>query len=203
MSALALIAGAFFYSGMGEMPKDNKMPDQLEEKKEEAKSAEAKSAEAGGMPASWQEYLDKQPEAVKSLYSSHAEGLLNTVKATRLERDALARQVKDLAKAQAEGSDARKQLDEFSGRLEDAERRATFLEDAPAAQCKNPKAAWLLAKAGDHFDRQGRPDWASIKAEAPELFGVVTAKSNAGTGTEKAPTSRNMNDFIRKAAGRS
>ncbi|HET8669771.1 MAG TPA: hypothetical protein VFM05_03825, partial [Candidatus Saccharimonadales bacterium] len=54
-------------------------------------------------PASFEEFLNAQPEEVKALYQSHNAALLNSVKATRDERDALKKQVKDLAKGQTEG----------------------------------------------------------------------------------------------------
>jgi predicted outer membrane protein len=157
----------------------------------------------GETPASWEEYLATQPESIQGLYTSHSEALVNTVKATRQERDALSKQLKELAKTQAAGSEAQKQLEAMSAQLQEAEQRASFFEDAGSAQCRNTKAAWLLAKAGGHFEKNGRPNWAAIRGEAPELFGPVLTKSNAGTGTQSAaPTGKDMNEFIRKAAGR-
>jgi chemotaxis protein histidine kinase CheA len=162
-------------------------------------------APAGEMPASFEEFLEKQDEGIKALYTSHSEALLNTVKATRDERDALKKQIKELAKGQAEGSEARRQLEEMGAQLEKTERRAAFLEDAmkPEIQCKNARAAWLLADAEGLFDKKGNPDWAAIKREAPELFGAPVANANAGQGTQTPPDPhQNMNAFIRKAAGR-
>ncbi len=153
----------------------------------------------------WETWLEGQDEQVRTLIQKQTEGLLNTVKATRSERDDLAKQIKDLAKKQAEGSDARRALDEMSAKLETTERRAAFMEEAikPEVQCKNPRAAFLLAEAENLFTKRGDPDWAAIKAAAPELFGTVSANANAGTGTQKPPTpAQNMNDFIRKASGR-
>lgn len=159
----------------------------------------------GEMPASFEEFLEAQPEAVKALYNSHSEALLNTVKATRSERDDMAKKIRELTKGMAEGSEAKRQLEEMSAALEKAEKRASFLEDAmkPELQCRNAKAAWLLAEAGNLFDRKGQPDWQAIRAEAPELFGVASANANAGNGTGKPPApQKNMNDFIRRASGR-
>ena len=156
-------------------------------------------------PANWETWFEAQDATVKELYKQHSEGLLNTVKATRKERDDLSNEIKKLAKGQAEGSDARKALDAMGEKLEATERRAAFLEDAmrPEIQCRNPRAAWLLADAGGHFDKHGRPTWDAIKKEAPELFGVAIAQANAGAGTGKPPTpAQNMNAFIRAAAGR-
>ena len=160
---------------------------------------------ASETPASFEEFLERQDEGVKTLYNSHSEALLNTVRATRTERDDFAKQIKALSKGMAEGTDAKKQLDQMTAQLEKTERRAAFLEDAmkPEIQCRNARAAWLLAEASDLFDKKGMPNWAAIKAEAPELFGVTAANANAGQGTAQPPRpAQNMNNFIRKAAGR-
>lgn len=169
----------------------------------ETNAVEQTSQAQSETPQSWEGYLETQPEPIRELYTRHSQSLLNSVKATRDERDALARQVKELLPKAEKGSDIEKSLVEISGRLEASERRAAFLEDAmrPEVQCKNAKAAWVLASAQELFDKHGRPDWAAIKAEAPEIFGAATANANAGAGTgTPPPASKSMNDFIR--AGR-
>jgi len=156
-------------------------------------------------PETFEAFLEGQPEKIKALYTSHSEALLNTVKATREERDNFKKQIKELAKGQAEGSEAKSQLEQMAAQLEKTERRAAFLEEAmnPAVQCKNARAAFLLAEAENLFDKKGNPDWAAIKREAPELFGVPTANANAGNGTQEKPTPhQTMNDFIRSKAGK-
>ena len=166
---------------------------------------QAQPENQGETPENFEVWLEGQEAKVKELYNAHSEALLNTVRATRKERDDFAKQIKELAKGQAEGSETRKQLDEMSVRLETSERRAAFLEESlkPEIQCRNAKAAWIVAQADNLFDRKGNPDWAAIKNEAPELFGAATAQANAGTGTATPPpASKNMNDFIRTAAGR-
>ena len=183
------------------------MPQPNDPNKPDPNNPDPNNADPGSTlpPPTWDSFLDAQDDETKALYASHSEGLLNTVKATRTERDALAKQIKKLAAEQDEGSDARKELDSMSERLEQSERRATFLEEAfkPEVQCRNPKAAWLLAEAGDHFDRRGNPHWDAIKAAAPELFGVKIAKANAGDGTGNPPASaKDMNKWIRTVAGR-
>ena len=159
----------------------------------------------GETPADFETWLEGQEPKVKELYTQHSEALLNTVRATRKERDDMAKQIKELAKQTAEGSDARKALDEMSARLEVTERRASFMEEAmkPEIQCRNARAAWLVATSENLFDKKGNPDWNAIKQEAPELFGAITANAQAGAGTASPPPAKkNMNDFIRTAAGR-
>lgn len=167
--------------------------------------ANPETPKSDATPASWDAFLEKQPAEIKALYASHSEGLLNSVKATRDERDTLKKQIKDLAKAQAEGSEAKAQLEAITAQLEVTERRASFLEEAvkPEIECRNPGAAWVIAKAQDLFTKNGQPDWKSIKTAAPELFGKAIANANAGSGTENLPAPKNdMNSFIRSKGGR-
>ncbi|NPV85992.1 MAG: hypothetical protein HPY45_08300 [Anaerolineae bacterium] len=152
-------------------------------------------------------WLDKQDEKVKALYSAHITGLKNTVSATRQERDELAKQIRELAGKAEKGSEAEKALKDISARLEAAERRAAFLEEAskPEIGCRNPKAAYAVAIAEGLFNsKTGLPDWETLKKIAPEFFGVKPAGSgNAGDGAGgNAEGKFDMNAAIRRAAGR-
>jgi hypothetical protein len=160
---------------------------------------------ASATPESWDAWLQAQPDNVKSLYQTHTAGLQNTVKATRQERDDLARQIKDLLPKAEKGSELEKSLTEFSQKLDAAEKRAQFVEEAvkPEIGCRNPKAAYVLAAAENLFTRSGAPDWNAIKAAAPELFGTPSTPGNAGNGTDKPAPKAGMNEYIRHMAGRS
>jgi hypothetical protein len=160
--------------------------------------------EQGETPASWEAWIEAQPEDVKGLYNTHVEGLRNTVRATRDERDALKDQLKELGKKAETGSELEKSLNEALAKIEQTERRAAFVEDAvrPEIGCSNPKAAYALAQAEGLFDRKGAADWNAIKAAAPELFKKPSAAGNAGNGTSNPPKANTMNDYIRRAAGR-
>jgi hypothetical protein len=156
-------------------------------------------------PASFEAWLEGQDETIKTLYQSHSEKLLNTVRVTREERDDFKKQLKDLSKKATEGSELKQQLDQMTAQVEKSEKRAAFLEEAakPETQCRNIKAAWLLAESGNFFDKRGNVDWTALKAEAPELFGTPTANANAGRGTQQPPAKQNdMNAFIRSKGGR-
>lgn len=159
-------------------------------------------------PATWDDYVAKLPEDQRTLltglYEAKNADLLKTVKATRGERDTLATQLRDAAKKMEKGSEAQTQLNEQATKLDEANRRADFYEEAPAQECRNPKAAFALAKASNLFKANGSPDWKAIKEEAPELFGVVVkpkGKGGAGAGTEKQQRTVSVNDFIRAKAG--
>lgn len=181
------------------------LPTQQQEQKQVTPPATEQPKPPSATPATWEAFLEGQPAEVKALYTSHSESLLNTVKAVRDERDSFKKQLKDLAKNAEAGSEAQKQLEAMSAQLEITERRASFLEEAvkPEIECRNPGAAWVIAKAQDLFTKNGQPDWKAIKSAAPELFGKVIANANAGAGTGQPPAKQNsMNDFIR-SRGRS
>ncbi len=167
-------------------------------------STDTNTTAANDLPANFDEWIGKQPDNVKALYTQHVTGLQNTVKATREERDTLRTQLKDLLPKAEKGSELEKSLTESLSKLELAERRAAFVEDAvkPEIGCRNPKAAFLLAQADNLFDRRGSPDWAAIKAAAPELFGAPRVDANAGDGTDNQPPKADMNNYIRRMAGR-
>lgn len=159
-------------------------------------------------PATWEDYIASLPEdqrtTVNGLYEAKNTALLNTVKATRTERDTFASELRDAAKKLEKGSEAQTQLLEQASALDEANRRADFYEAAPAQECRNPKVAFALAKASNLFLKTGLPDWKAIKEEAPELFGVVTkpkGKGAAGAGTEAKQEGTSINQFIRAKAG--
>lgn len=149
----------------------------------------------------WYGALDTQ---AKSLFDEHVNGLKTALHTERDNRAALAKQIKDLAAKADKGSELEKQLTDASAKLEAAERRAAFAEDAikPEIGCTNVKAAFALAQAEDLFDRHGRPDWNALKVTAPELFRKPTVGSaDGGAGTNQGPK-LDMNTLIRRAAGR-
>lgn len=160
--------------------------------------------EATGSPTTWESWLDNQGEDVKKMYLDHTQGLLNTVKTTRDERDTVKGQLKEALKKADKGSESEKALTDALDRLDKASKKADFLEDAvrPEIGCKNPKTAFALAVAENLFLSNGAPDWETIKKSAPELFGVVSVKSNAGSGTNNPPAKQTMNDLIRGNLGR-
>ncbi len=161
-------------------------------------------------PTTWDDYIAGLPEdqqsIVTKLYEDKNKNLLNTVRATREERDTFAQQLRDAAKTAGKGSDAEKLYTEQAEKLELANKRADFYEAASEHQCRNAKAAFKLATVDDLFDKKGMPDWDKIKEAAPELFGEVKSKpkgkGGAGEGTDKTPApARTFNDVIRSQAG--
>lgn len=154
-------------------------------------------------PETFEAWLEGQDEKVKGLVAKRFEALENTARVRKEEREALADELKDLKKKK--GDELQTAIDQVSAKLEIAEKRASFLEEAvnPAIECRNPGAAWVIAKAQDLFDKKGQPDWKAIRTAAPELFGKPIANANAGAGTQAAPAAKNdMNSFIRSRGGR-
>jgi hypothetical protein len=157
-------------------------------------------------PIVFEDWIKVQDATVVAAYTEHTSGLQNTVKATRKERDDLSKQIATLTAQAAKGSDLEKSLQDLQMQLEAASRRASFAEDAvkPEIGCSNPKAAFAIAQADGLFNKSGAPDWASIKAAAPELFvkKSPTPPGNGGEGSRTAPTTANtMDDRIRQMAG--
>lgn len=152
-------------------------------------------------------WLGEQPEHVRKGYEGKTQGLHSALETERNQRKEFAKQLKELSAKAEKGSEAERALGEMSSRVELAEQRAAFYEDAgkPEIGCSNPKAAFLVAQADGMFKRSGEPDWNAIKQAAPELF--VSRKmppGNAGSGNgAPAPKGGSMNDYIRAAAGRS
>ena len=153
----------------------------------------------------WDDILKTLPEEQQKLYTDYTSGLHNSVKATRDERDDLKNQVEEALKKAEKGSELEKSLTETLSKLDKAERRANFAEQAiqPEIGCRNVRAAFATAQADDLFRKNGDPDWDAIKKAAPELFGPVIPDGDAGKGTEKdAHQTADMNVAIRRMAGR-
>ncbi len=105
------------------------------------------------------------------------------------------------------GSETRAQFEQISGKLEEAERRADFFEEAskPEVGCTNPRLAYLGAQEIGAFSSKGKVDWEAIKKNFPELFRTAQPRTagNAGAGTgTTAPGAPNMDSMIRQAARR-
>jgi hypothetical protein len=156
-------------------------------------------------PFNFDSWLGEQPDHVKSGLDAHTAALKNALESERTQRKQFSKELRDLTAKAEKGSEAEKTLGEMSTRLEQAEQRAAFYEEAGRAEiaCSNPKAAFLIAASEGLFTKRGDPDWQAIKAAAPELFGrKVIPNGNAGTGSNSPPAGPTMNDWIRGASGR-
>lgn len=142
-------------------------------------------------------WLGSQDEKVRALLDNHTKGLRSALEGERSQRKELAKQLKELTGKVEANSDAAKQLAEISGRLELEEKRADFYEKASTAGCRNLRLAWLAAQADNLTVEQ-------VKAQHPELFGTSKPDTGAGhgAGSGGGGETKDMNAFIRRAAGR-
>lgn len=160
-------------------------------------------------PKDFDTWLEEQGTEVKTLYESHVANLKKAAQSEREQRkhdtDDLAKKLRDATKKLEEGSEARKSLDETIGKLEAAEQRAAFYEDAarPEVGCNNPRLGFIAALEIGAIDAKGRIHWDDLKAQFPQLFTMRVPNANAGTGTGSPPAGKvSMNDWIRRAAGK-
>ena len=155
-------------------------------------------------PLEFDSWLDQQPDEVKTLLDGHTKGLKSALSSEREARARLEKDLRDAARQAEKGSEMEQQLTHLADEAAEADRRASFYEDAHAAGVANLKLAYLVAVQDEMFDCQGRVNWQALKESYPELF--TTARrppaGNAGSGTQAPPTTGGMNEFIRRAAGR-
>lgn len=152
----------------------------------------------------YEKWLETQGEEIRKGIEAHFNGLMNTVKATREERDALSKELKKLAKEVDENSEAGKQLGELRSKLDLAERKSNFIEQAVKQGVKRPTAAYAIANTENLYLEDGNPDWTKIKESVPELFSVTNTSTNAGAGTNQnaLPNKNDVNSRIREAANK-
>jgi len=185
--------------------KELEMSDQNTQQTQQQTTQQQQTQQTGEQQAkkSWDDVLKEMPEDAKALYNEHTAGLQNTVKATRDERDDLAKQIKDLLPKAENGSELEKSLTEALGKMESSNKRADFVEQAikPEIGCRNIKAAYAVALQYDLFKKNGDPDWDLIKKESPESFGVIIPDGDGGNGTEtKIKTNDDFNAELRRRA---
>jgi len=146
------------------------------------------------------------PPEQRGVIDTHIGGLKSALKDERDGRKALEKQLRDLSRQAEEGSTLRAQLDKLAEDQATTTAKATFFEQAHDAQVKNLRLAWLAAQDYGLVDaKSGEADFAKLRQQAPELFATKPVPSaNAGNGAKSDGVSdgRNMNDFIRAAAGR-
>ena len=156
--------------------------------------------------ATWETFLQQQSDEVRGLFDGHVTGLKSALASERDQHKDLAKQLREATEKLDKDSDARKELEALSGRLEVAEQRAAFYQDAakPEIGCANAKLAWLAAQEIEAFDRRGNVNWDALKKAFPELF-RTGGSGNAGSGTGgggNPPGGVDMNSMIRRAAGK-
>jgi hypothetical protein len=153
-------------------------------------------------PADFAEWLKSRPEAERTQYDTHTRSLQSGLERERDTNRTLRQEIKNIA-AQAQGA-TKQELDALSEKLAVADQRIDFYRQAVREGVPNVDLAWLAAKEIGAFDKHGAPDFSTLKAQYPELFPARRKPAaQAGAGSDGgAPSSVDMNAFIRKSAGR-
>lgn len=157
-----------------------------------------------GETPTFESWLAQQDETIRGLLDGHVKGLKSALESERSQRGDLARQLREVTAKAEKGSELEKTLTDMTARVDAAEGRAAFYEEAgrPEVGCANSKAAFALAQAEGLFDTRGNVDWAALKTTAPELFRVKAPEGNADGGTSNPPPGKtSMDDLIRARAG--
>ena len=165
--------------------------------------AEETNQQSGAQPSSgtFDDFIAAQPDDVKTLYTTHTAGLKSALDSERGARKDLEKQLRDLAKQAEAGSTAQKQLTEQADRLQALEKQTSFFDRAHSAGVRNLKLAYLAAQQAGLIDDKGEADFTKLRTVYPELF-FQAPTANAGNGTSETRTANNINDAIRRAAGR-
>ena len=179
---------------------------------EQQQPTDAEQTQGGETPAA-----DAAPVTFDTVYKAlgnehrgaidaHVSGLKAALSDERNGRKELEKQLRALSKQAEEGSAIKAQLDKLAEEQGVTTAKNTFFEQAHEAQVKNLRLAWLAAQEYGLLDpKTGEADFTKLRQQAPELFAVKTLPTaNAGNGAKQAGAvdGRNMNDFIRAAAGR-
>lgn len=154
----------------------------------------------------WYTSLNDDQKTLATPAKEHFDRLYQTIRTVRDERDDFQKQLKQISAKLKEGSEERQTLDELSTKLDKANQRADFYEEAPSHNCLNVKAAYALALSSELIDPKKGVDWKSLQEEAPELFGDgkkrLPKRGAAGSGTQsERAEGLTMNDWIRRSAG--
>lgn len=172
---------------------------------------QTQGTDQGGTPETWQAWLEAQPEEqrtrITTLYSAHEQGLRSALDSERNQRKAFERDLNALKDKAEKGSALEQQLNGITAQLESANRRADFVEAAvkPEVGIADVAAAWIIANAtpDTYFNKRGQVDFALLKQNHPALFkSAAPPRANAGNGSGQDGGATSINDFIRRAAGR-
>lgn len=158
-------------------------------------------------PQTFDQWLEAQPDDVRSLVGNNVSGLKNALDAERRSRKDIEKQLRDAARKLEDGSadvrDHRKALEETAARLQATELQASFYDQAHVAGVTNLRLAYLAASEASLIDKNGKCDFKTLQAQYPELFSAKDRlpAGNAGSGTGSRAPGADMNTLIRQAAG--
>lgn len=149
------------------------------------------------------EFLKSQAPEARAQYDAFTLNLRETAKRER-ENAKTTRTELEALKARGSGA-TKEELDTLSEKLAVADQRIDFFRQATREGVTNVDLAWLAAREIGAFNKQGAPDFSTLKAQYPELFPAKrkpAAQAGAGANGEGTPQGDDMNAFIRRSAGR-
>lgn len=156
-----------------------------------------------GAPVTYDKWFASQPDDVKALITDNEKNLKTALQSERDARGKLESDLRDAAKKAEAGSENQKKLTDLADQISESNRKATFYETAITAGVNDLKLAYLAAKEGDLFKKDGTPDLEALKKSHPGLFGAARKTNGAGSGTDtEPPAEKDMNSFIRRSSGR-
>lgn len=169
------------------------------------KASDKDKGQDKGKSLAWKPWHDALPKEAQELIATRESGLKT---ALGTERDARADAEKELRKAAKElekGSDAEANLLKAADDLAASTTKSEFYEDAHKAGVTDLRLAYIVAKEEELIDKRGNVDFDKLKEAHPSLFGKKrVVDSSAGEGTDTLPDGqkKDMNAFIRGAAGK-
>lgn len=187
--------------GKGQQKTDQEEDDKDDDEKEE------------DVVLSFDEWLAKQSKKAQETITAHVTGLKVALDDRKGELKELRKELKTLRDAAAEGSALKTQLTGLTEKMDTAEQRLEFYEQAHGHRIRNLKLAWVAVKNEDgglesFQDRKGQIDWEMLEEKFPELF-IRQAASRPpdvrqGSGSQGGTKTRpvNMNQAMRGKLGR-
>lgn len=162
-----------------------------------------KEGEQKPQPVDFNQWLESQPQEVRSVID---EGIKNLKTALRSEREArkeLEAKIRELSAKAEKGSELEQELTKTADYLKELQAKTEFYEQAQKEGVANLKLAYLLVQSEQLYDRKGNPDFVTLKEQYPELFrGTKVPPASPGAGSKPEPKRIDMNQIIRSKAGR-
>ena len=166
----------------------------------EAKKKADEILAKGSAKPTYEEWLGKQSDEVKTLLEENVAGLKSALGSERDARGETEKKLRSAAK-EAEGA-AKEKLEKMADDLKSADEKADFFVAAQTAGVSNLKYAYIVATQEGLFDRRGNVNFEKMKTDFPELFGEKpkVLKGHGGSGQTSPDAKEDMNAFIRRRA---
>lgn len=148
--------------------------------------------------ATFNTWHDALPDEHKALIKQRYAPLENTLTRLKDERKSLKEKIANIQKDVS--LNAEEKIAAMQVQVQEAEMKASFFESLPAG-IKNPKNAYILAKANECINSDGTLNTGKFKETCPELFVKSAPPVTGGEGGGGNPTAIDMNATLRKMAG--